>query len=52
MRIGTVRDLRNHYTSLLSWINAGERPRPTSRGSKQRLPSDDSCTAIPTLLTF
>ena len=32
MRIGTVRDLRNHYTSLPSWINAGEEIIITRRG--------------------
>jgi len=32
MRTATVRDLRNHYTSLLSWIKAGEEIIITQRG--------------------
>lgn len=32
MRTATVRDLRNHYTSLLSWVNAGEEVIITQRG--------------------
>lgn len=32
MKIATVRDLRNHYTSLLSWIGAGEEILITQRG--------------------
>ncbi len=32
MRTATVRDLRNHYTSLLSWISAGEEVIITQRG--------------------
>lgn len=32
MRTATVRDLRNHYTSLLSWISAGEEIIITQRG--------------------
>ena len=32
MRTATVRDLRNHYTSLLGWINAGEEIVITQRG--------------------
>lgn len=32
MRTATVRDLRNHYTSLLSWISAGEEIVITQRG--------------------
>ncbi len=32
MRTATVRDLRNRYTSLLSWIDAGEEIVITQRG--------------------
>src|SRR5688572_18602013 len=32
MRTATVRDLRNHYTSLLSWIRGGEEIVITQRG--------------------
>lgn len=32
MRTATVRDLRNHYTSLLSWVRAGEEVVITQRG--------------------
>lgn len=32
MRTATVRDLRNHYTSLLAWIGAGEEILITRRG--------------------
>jgi prevent-host-death family protein len=32
MRTATVRDLRNHYTSLLSWVSAGEEIIITQRG--------------------
>ncbi len=32
MRTATVRDLRNHYSSLLSWISAGEEIVITQRG--------------------
>ncbi len=32
MRTATVRDLRNHYTSLLSWVSAGEEVVITQRG--------------------
>ena len=32
MKIATVRDLRNHYTSLLDWIGAGEEIVITRRG--------------------
>jgi prevent-host-death family protein len=32
MKTATVRDLRNRYTSLLSWINAGEEIVITQRG--------------------
>ena len=32
MKTATVRDLRNHYTSLLSWIGAGEEIEITQRG--------------------
>jgi antitoxin (DNA-binding transcriptional repressor) of toxin-antitoxin stability system len=32
MKTATVRDLRNRYTSLLRWINAGEEILITQRG--------------------
>jgi prevent-host-death family protein len=32
MKTATVRDLRNHYTGLLSWIAAGEEIVITRRG--------------------
>ena len=32
MKTATVRDLRNHYTSLLKWISAGEEILITQRG--------------------
>ncbi len=32
MKTATVRDLRNHYTSLLDWIGAGEEIVITQRG--------------------
>lgn len=32
MRTATVRDLRNHYTRLLSWLSAGEEILITQRG--------------------
>jgi antitoxin (DNA-binding transcriptional repressor) of toxin-antitoxin stability system len=32
MKTATVRDLRNRYTSLLSWIGAGEEILITQRG--------------------
>ena len=32
MKTATVRDLRNHYTSLLRWIQAGEEIVITQRG--------------------
>ncbi|MEI6675616.1 MAG: type II toxin-antitoxin system prevent-host-death family antitoxin [Verrucomicrobiota bacterium] len=32
MRTATVSDLRNHYTSLLGWISAGEQIVITQRG--------------------
>lgn len=32
MKTATVRDLRNHYTSLLRWIGAGEEIVITQRG--------------------
>ena len=32
MRTATVRDLRNHYTSLLGWVSAGEEVVITQRG--------------------
>jgi prevent-host-death family protein len=32
MKTATVRDLRNHYTQLLAWIEAGEEIVITRRG--------------------
>ena len=32
MKTATVRDLRNRYTCLLSWLNAGEEILITQRG--------------------
>ena len=32
MKTATVRDLRNHYTSLLRWLQAGEEILITQRG--------------------
>lgn len=32
MKTATVRDLRNHYTSLLRWIDAGEEVVITRKG--------------------
>jgi prevent-host-death family protein len=32
MKSATVRDLRNHYTSLLRWVSAGEEIVITQRG--------------------
>lgn len=32
MKTATVRDLRNHYSGLLKWIEAGEEVRSTRRG--------------------
>ena len=32
MRTATVRDLRNHYSSLLGWVKAGEEIGITQRG--------------------
>jgi antitoxin (DNA-binding transcriptional repressor) of toxin-antitoxin stability system len=32
MKTATVRELRNHYTQLLKWIDAGEEIRITRRG--------------------
>ena len=32
MKIATVRDLRNRYNSLLSWVSAGEDVLITQRG--------------------
>jgi antitoxin (DNA-binding transcriptional repressor) of toxin-antitoxin stability system len=33
MKTATVRDLRNHYTSVLRWISAGEDVLITQRGA-------------------
>jgi prevent-host-death family protein len=32
MKTATVRELRNHYTGLLKWLEAGEEVRITRRG--------------------
>jgi len=32
MKTATVRELRNHYTSLLEWVKAGEEVVITQRG--------------------
>lgn len=32
MKTASVRDLRNHYTSLLGWVKAGEEVLITQRG--------------------
>jgi antitoxin (DNA-binding transcriptional repressor) of toxin-antitoxin stability system len=32
MKTATVRDLRNHYTKLLGWIDAGEEVAVSRRG--------------------
>jgi prevent-host-death family protein len=32
MKTATVRDLRNHYSGLMKWIEAGEEVRITRRG--------------------
>jgi prevent-host-death family protein len=32
MKSATVRDLRNHYSDLMEWIEAGEEIRITRRG--------------------
>jgi prevent-host-death family protein len=32
MKIATVRDLRNHYTTVLRWVSAGEDVLITQRG--------------------
>lgn len=32
MKTATVRELRNHYSGLLKWIDAGEEVRITRRG--------------------
>lgn len=46
MKIATVRDLRNHYTKLLSWIAAGEEIVITQRGkSIARLSPEPQATA-------
>ncbi len=44
MKTATVRDLRNRYTSLLSWIGAGEEIIITQKGKKiaRLIPEQDS----------
>ena len=32
MKTATVRELRNHYTQLLKWLDAGEEIKITRRG--------------------
>jgi prevent-host-death family protein len=46
MRTATVRDLRNRYTSLLSWIGAGEEIVITQRGKAiaRLIPEQDQQT--------
>jgi antitoxin (DNA-binding transcriptional repressor) of toxin-antitoxin stability system len=46
MRTATVRDLRNRYTSLLSWIGAGEEIVITQRGKAiaRLIPEQDAST--------
>jgi antitoxin (DNA-binding transcriptional repressor) of toxin-antitoxin stability system len=46
MRTATVRDLRNRYTSLLSWIGAGEEIVITQRGKAiaRLIPEQDPST--------
>ena len=47
MKTATVRDLRNRYTSLLSWIGAGEEIVITQRGKiiARLIPEQDEPTA-------
>jgi prevent-host-death family protein len=44
MKTATVRDLRNRYTNLLSWIDAGEEIVITQRGKPiaRLIPEQDS----------
>ncbi len=46
MKTATVRDLRNRYTSLLSWIDAGEEIVITQRGKAiaRLIPEQDRST--------
>lgn len=46
MKTATVRDLRNRYTSLLSWIGAGEEIVITQRGKviARLIPEQDDTT--------
>jgi prevent-host-death family protein len=46
MKTATVRDLRNRYTSLLSWIGAGEEIVITQRGKviARLIPEQDYAT--------
>jgi antitoxin (DNA-binding transcriptional repressor) of toxin-antitoxin stability system len=46
MKTATVRDLRNRYTSLLSWIGAGEEIVITQRGKAiaRLIPEQDQHT--------
>lgn len=47
MKVATVRDLRNRYTSLLSWIGAGEEILITQRGKTiaRLIPEHDQTSA-------
>lgn len=47
MKTATVRDLRNRYTSLLSWIGAGEEIVITQRGKAiaRLIPEQNHTTA-------
>jgi len=47
MRTATVRDLRNHYTSLWDWISAGEEIVITRRGKAiaRLIPEQASATS-------
>jgi prevent-host-death family protein len=48
MKTATVRDLRNHYSKLLEWLDAGEEILITQRGkSIARLIPEPSCTPRP-----
>lgn len=48
MRTATVRDLRNRYTSLLAWINAGEEIVITQRGKiiARLIPEKDQSSQV------
>jgi prevent-host-death family protein len=46
MKTATVRDLRNRYTSVLSWVSAGEEVLITQRGKAiaRLIPEQDAAT--------